>query len=454
MRKDNADLSPWTVCGLRTAKLARIGNRSGRGYVSVAISISKEAHMKSPFAVTGAFLAALTTGPVLAEESREQEASAAVQGNTAFALELYAKIAGGNDNICFSPHSLSTALAMTMAGARSETEASFARVLHLDPKTAASECAALARKLREQQAGGPELRIANALWGQQGSRFREASVELVRRQFAANFATLDFAKSREAATEINGWAAKETADRILDLISETDLNADTRLVLANAIFFKGAWATQFTKTATRAGEFSLSNGEKKLTPFMNLDLKNALYRDFEKDEVQVLKLPYAKGSLQFCVLLPKGPQGRPSDPGESWLAALEKKLTPEALERWTNFGPCKCQHVVSVSLPKLKLTWENRELATVLQGLGLELSGDFSGMLPEKNLAISKVLQKTFLEVNEEGTEAAAATAVVSTGGGESNHWRFLADHPFLFVIRDDKTGSVLFMGRVTEPRT
>ena len=365
-------------------------------------------------------------------------------GNNAFACDLYAHLRTQPGNLFFSPFSVHTALAMTADGARGETLDEMVKVLHL-PKEAKARLAA-GDVARFYAAGGEgyELAVANNLWGQQAYPWKADFLERQRTGYGAELTSVDFkdAANREAARRmINASIEKTTRDKIKDMLKASDLTEKTRLVLTNAIYFKGQWLTEFDKKATKDAPFTLADGTKKDLPLMALESN---FRYTETDELQVVELPYKGNAITMVVLLPKKHDG---------LSALEKQLSAKELDAWIRkMGPTR----VNLAVPRFKS--ENRvQLADVLAGkMGMKLAfdgnkADFTGMATTTggNLYISKVIHQSFVEVNEEGTEAAAATAVVvSNFSSLSIPKVFRADHPFLYLIRDTKTGNILFMGR------
>jgi serpin B len=379
-----------------------------------------------------------------------EDAVTLVQGNNRFAVDLYARLRGRAGNLFFSPYSLSTALAMTYAGARGRTAEQMAAVLHfgLDPPQLHPAFAALIGQLQgDGLPPGCELAIANALWGQKDYGFVPAFMQLVRQSYGAGLMEVDFARAHEAARQtINACVEQQTRQKIKELLKPGILDPLTRLVLTNAIYFKGSWALPFAAERTRDEPFTTGAGRRVRVPLMQ---RRGEFRYMERDAFQVLELPYAGGRLCMDVFLPRQADG---------LAALEKALAADELARWTDrMRPQE----VAVCLPRFTVTAEFL-LNDVLSAMGMPLAfdardADFSGLDggKEPGLFISAVVHKAYVGVNEDGTEAAAATAVVMTvrGAAPAQVPVFRADHPFLCVIRDTRTGSILFMGRLTEPQ-
>lgn len=373
------------------------------------------------------------------------------EDNNKFAFDLYSRLKNDEGNLFFSPFSISTALAMTYAGAKGNTQTEMARTLHfsLDQEERLHQAfAALAQELQVDAArSGYELSIANALWGQEGYKFYPAFIDITKIYYEAGFKQVDFLKNTEGARQaINHWVAEKTNNKITELIQSGVLNELSRLVLTNAIYFKGKWASQFKKEFTTQQKFSLLTGEKIEVPMMNQE-KDFWY--FENESVQILEMPYENEKLAMVILLPRG---------SSSIKDLENSLSFEGVMGWLA-GLRKKEAIVFI--PKFKMTC-GFLLNDALEALGIKeafsLKADFSGMTPDPvGLFISRVIHKAFVDVDEEGTEAAAATGVVmvkqAISAPESKPV-FRADRPFIFLIRDAQTGSILFMGRVMDPRT
>ena len=368
-----------------------------------------------------------------------------VAGNTAFAIDLYQQLCRQEGNLFFSPYSISTALAMTYAGARGETEAQMAQALHFELGQDALHpaFAALQGRLDAVQASGDvQLSIANALWPHVDYPFLKSFLDLTRLQYGVSLVTLDYESDPEAARQsINAWAEAQTHGKIKDLIPADALDRLARLVLSNAIYFKGNWARQFDPARTEDAPFAVQPGQQVAVPMMAQQLECGYT---ETEDTQIVELPYVGRALSMVVLLPKQVDG---------LAALEARLTPAALAQWTTR---LWETEVQVFLPRFKVEAAFR-LDDALRALRMtdafdDVRANFAGMDGIARLAISAVLHKAFVEVNEEGTEAAAATAVVTFKGPPQAPPVFCADHPFLFLIRENNSGSILFLGRVVDP--
>ena len=369
-----------------------------------------------------------------------------VKGNNEFALDLYAKLRSEPGNVIYSPYSISTALAMTYGGARGETAAEMARVLHFPAGPDA--LAPCYRELIQEVNGYGlpreyQLLTANALWGQRG-RFRPDFLELTRANFGAGIRDVNFQFDPERAREtINRWIESQTAGKIKDLLHKGDVDRLTELVLTNTIYFKAAWQTPFKPASTDAnGVFRIAADQTVQIPLMQ-QIETLPYAD--AGTFQALALPYEGGDLQMLVLLPKTGDG---------LAELEKTLTADKLQECVS--KLRSQRI-HVTLPKFKIT-QRVDLADKLSSMGMSSAftsaADFSGMNGKRDLFISKVIHHAFVAVDEEGTEAAAATAVImARASAVRPALDFKADHPFLFLIRDAKTNSILFLGRLQNPK-
>jgi serpin B len=385
-----------------------------------------------------------------------KDAQAVVQGNNQFAFELYAQLRAEAGDLFFSPYSISSALSMTQAGAAGETAKEMADVLHVASPGAAGHAAhgALMRTLNSPDVKRPyQLAVANRLFGQQGHSFLGGFQQLLEQNYGAKLELLDFGRSEVARKTINDWAEQKTLGKIKDLIPPSVLDSNSRLVLANAIYFKGNWAKQFKSQQTFPQPFFLAAGKEITVPMMHSTSEyqfGHLKYDGEK-QLKLLAIPYQSNELSMVVLLPDEQAG---------LADLEKHLSAGGVKEWMR--KLKYQDV-QLTLPKFQMTAGFR-LEKSLAGMGMPLAfsppspgvagADFSGIDGRKDLYLSAVIHKAFVDVNEEGTEAAAATAVVPALPGPvgMEPAQFVADHPFVFLIRDNRTESILFMGRVTNP--
>jgi serpin B len=372
------------------------------------------------------------------------------EANQTFAVDLYRGLAGGDGNLIFSPTSVALALAMTAEGARGETEAQMSAVLHLSPLRG-SPLEEARRKLLMAGLGGSRdcvLRVANRIWLQSGYPLEPAFREITAKGYGAEAESLDFARAAEASRKkINRWIEEKTNGRIVDLLPSGLIDSITRLVLTNAIYFKGTWARQFDKKATLAQPFF--TGGSQVTA--SLMFEKAVLGYAAADDAQMVSLPYRGNALEMVVIVPDRRDG---------LAALERRLAePGRLDAW--LGALN-EREVALHLPRFKSNGFIA-LSQVLSRLGMPLAfdggrADFSGIAKPKAtgeppLYIKEVVHKAFIEVNEEGTEAAAATGVIMAPRGIMRQLPTVrADHPFLYMIRERTRGSILFMGRIVDP--
>jgi serpin B len=371
--------------------------------------------------------------------------------NNAFAFDLYRGLGPGSGNLVVSPASVTTALSMAWGGARGETAAQMGRVLRFEdpPEVEMAASGRLAASL--QDPSRPVVfRIANRLFGEKTYRFEPAYLEATKTAFGAALQPVDFqGAAEEARNLINTWVEEKTEKRIRNLVPEGGLSRETRLVLVNAIYFLGDWEDPFKKDATRPQPFSVSPSQKKEVATMHAV---GHFRFVQKDGLKALELPYKGGQMSMLVILPDALDG---------VRALEASLTAERLDALVqSLSPVR----VSVSLPKFEVDpTGSLPLGEVLQKMGMTdafsgATADFTGIAkparPADRLFLSQVFHKAFVKVDEKGTEAAAATAAVMERAAAMPERlaEFKADHPFLFFIRDNASGMVLFMGRVADP--
>ncbi len=372
---------------------------------------------------------------------------AVVEGHKAFALDLYRELSRRPGNLFFSPFSVSTALAMTYVGARGETASEMASVLRFpaDREKLYPAHARLLARLDPGEERHPtpthKLTIANHLWGQSGIDWLPAFQQTCRDYYRSDLSLLDFVADPEAARlTINDWAADRTEQRIQNLLLPGDITGDTPLVLTNTIHFLGEWQRAFPVEATRPAPFHISPTKSVEVPMM---FQRARFACAELPEVEVLELPYRGRELALVIVLPRQPDG---------LAALNEKIDLALLNTWLD---ALREQELPVVLPRFELT-HRCELKDALKKMGMVSAftpgADFTGMAAGRDgrsLWVEKVVHQAFLAVDEKGTEAAAATAVVLKRGRPP----FRADHPFLFLIRDLRHGSILFMGCLVDPR-
>lgn len=367
--------------------------------------------------------------------------------NNVFAFALYNQIiTKEKGNVFISPFSISTALAMTYAGANNTTADEMQKTMHFGSNTEEFHAGygAYLRQLDKNADGNIQLRIANRLWGEKSYTLKSSFLKLNKQAYDSPLIQVDFVnKPNDSRIEINDWVADKTEQRIKNLIPENAISTDTRLVLTNAIYFKGDWLYKFDKNKTNDQKFHLADGTTQKTPFMNYEGAFTMYSN---GEYKMIQLPYRGEKHSMVVVLPNDPKR---------LAEIEKSFSAK------DFAPLDYQYKpeVILSLPKFKITIP-LGLNAPLQELGIRQAftsqADFSNMTEANNLMISDVFHKAFIEMDEEGTEAAAATAVVvmltSSNAEPPKPEEFIADHPFLFYIIDNETKAILFMGRIMEP--
>ena len=374
------------------------------------------------------------------------DSSQTVSAANQFAFELYARYKNTNDNVFFSPYSISSALEMTYEGARGKTADEIQSVFHF-PQDTATRIGSFAKLYSEinPQNVTYQLSTANALWAQKSYPFDINYLKTIETYYGGNAANLDFIADTEGSRQtINNWVSEKTANKIPELFAKGTLDQSTRLVLTNAIYFKGKWATPFEKLATSEKDFSTAAQSKSKVSMMNRqdNLKYAGTSDY-----QTIELPYEKNDLSMIVILPNA----------SKMDIVEKMLnnsTFNAIKESLN------SELVYVSLPKFKFDTAynmNNTLATMGMPTAFNpSSADFSGMDGTRSLYIGTVIHKAYIDVYEEGTEAAAATGVaMKLSAGPMNPPQpkiFNANHPFIFAIVHNQSGSILFMGKVNDP--
>ncbi len=385
--------------------------------------------------------------PPMADESAATPESIAqvVSGNNEFAFELYSKLREkhGNENVLFSPYSISTALAIAHEGAAGTTSEQMLGTLNLpeDGMARNSSFASIYNSLN-RKGKQYELYTANALWAQKDYPFSEEYVALVKKYFGASAQNLDFINEAEkSAQAINSWAEKNTNGKIKQIVSK-DMLSGIRLVITNSVYFKGQWATQFDKSKTKEEDFETSPGNKIKVQMMSTGEGEQKYKYAETEDLQAIELPYKGKELSMFILLPK----------ENDIAGLENSLTEE---KFSDIKESMYETEIPVKIPRFKFD-ADYSLGDDLQQMGMQEafldSANFSVMDTLKGLKIGFVVHKAVIEVNEEGTEAAAVTAVGMMTTSVREPLIFRADHPFVFVIQDNKTGSILFIGKIIDP--
>ena len=392
-------------------------------------------------------LGTLLLNPNAASLAAEQpDASAAADAANAFAWDMFGQLRQEAGNLFFSPYSIHAALAMTSAGARSHTAEEMRDTLRLGglPNDVHPALGALRSAVEADKDAPYELAVANALWGQAGFGFHNAFLDALERHYGAGLKRVDFEADPDGSRErVNAWVAEKTRDRIRDILPRSAVTRDTRLALANAIYFKGDWAEQFDEERTEEAPFHRAPGDEAEAPFMR---QRRRFPYAETDSLQALALPYAGDGLEMVVLLPKEKDG---------LTGVEEALDSEELD---GLFRRRRSAEVEVWLPRFTMT-RQYSLKPTLEALGMRTAftarADFTGISGDAPLKIDAAVHKAFVEVNEEGTEAAAATAVsigIVSITVPTEPVVFRADRPFLFLVRHVPTGAILFMGRVADP--
>jgi serpin B len=391
-------------------------------------------------------------GRIRSPAATAPELAELVRGTSAFAWDLYLVLRGGEGNLFCSPLSISVALAMAYTGARGETEGQMAQALHftLEPDHLAPAFNRLELELAQRGKGqgteGKEFQMSmvNAIWSQEGTRFLAEFLALLAAHFGAGMRLLDFAAAPERCRAIiNAWASDHTGGRIQDLIPPGAIRRWTKLILTNAVAFRAPWSAPFSAALTADARFFLLDGSESMVPMMN---QTGSFAYAKGDGVQAVELPYAGQELSMVILLP--------DAGR--FAAFE--ATADA-GRVRAIMQGLAHRRIALTLPKFQFSCGFR-LADALAAMGMPAAfsedADFSGMTGKRDLFLADVLHKAFVAVDEEGTEAAAATAavMVPTMAPRDMPLRLRVDRPFLFLIRDLKTGAILFAGRVVAPDT
>jgi serpin B len=393
------------------------------------------------------------SAPLEGQEPPDDNGSVA-EGTNRFAFDLYRQLASSPDssgkNIFFSPYSISSALAITYEGARGTTADEIRSVLHFPANgTLMREGFAATDARLNRGSDNYTLRTANALWAEETYQFLPEYVDVAGRWYGANVTNLDFRNNPDGSRAIiNRWVEEQTEEKIRDLLPAGSIDALTRLVITNAIYFKGTWAEQFDPNETTDEEFRVGPNETVQVRMMQRTDEDAVFGYAETDALQVLEMPYAHGNgteLSMLVLLPKGDN----------LTAVEERLDADMV---AELRDSLDSQRVRVYFPKFKLETEY-SLPRVLAAMGMPTAftgdADLSGMDGTRDLFVSDVVHKAFVDVNEEGTEAAAATGVVVnlvSAPIEDTVPVFRADHPFVFMIVEEDSGTVLFMGRVADP--
>jgi len=361
-----------------------------------------------------------------------------------FSLDFYNEIIDEEDgNIFFSPYSIFTAFSMAYEGADGNTADEMKEVLNIlqnDSKTLGSF--GRIYNLLNQNQVGYKISTANAFWKNYDYFFLDSYINILKNFYMAEANELDFSKNVEAAETINTWIEEQTNGKIKDLIEPDILSEVTKLVLTNAIYFKGDWAYPFNKELTYESDFTLDSNDTKTVDMMVSDSENSVFNYTTTDELQIIELPYYGNEMSMIIVLPK----------ENNITAAESVISAENITTWkSDFYETE----ITVKIPKFK--FETKYLLnSIMQNMGMldafTSNADFSKMDGTRELFISKALHQAYIDVNEEGTEAAAATAIVVELKAIPDPKEFTADHPFIFLIEHKPTDSILFMGKVMDP--
>nr|MDO8111292.1 serpin family protein [Candidatus Sigynarchaeota archaeon] len=409
----------------------------------------KNALIGAAFAVL--FIAPITlhqfipyTRQVDASGSTEEMMRVVANSSNTFGIDLYREIQDGASNVFFSPWSITSAMLMLQEGARNQTAAEIADVFHLgDMETWRPNYAGIHNRL----VGGERftLRTANALWADQSHAFNAEYIGIIDRYYGGGTRYMDFANSPDTACqEINDWVADITNDRIRDLLQPGDVSPLTRLVITNAIYFNSAWKYQFKPDQTTNRTFYSPSGSQSI-PFMHLGESDLYFNYMENNLLQMLELPYTGDRLSMLLLLPRV--------NVTLVDFVEQHLSTAALDAWKAE---MAQEEVEINVPTFDI--ETRyDLIPVLEALGMSKAfspseADFSGLDGTRDLSVSSIVHQAFVAVNEVGTEAAAATAIVVWLTAIGYDHIFLANRPFIFLIQERTTGAILFMGSFTDP--
>ncbi len=427
------------------------------------MSLSKGMTLLLAAALLLSSLAGCATATVKAEEARSSAPRAQVtpvpaalkalaEGNNAFALDLYGQLRSEPGNLFYSPYSISQAIAMAQAGARGETEKQIAQVMHFNPNQQQLHSSFNAIDQHFTAMGSPRstlqrpmaLRMANSAWGQQDEGWEKAYLDTLAANYGAGVQLTDFRAGSEAArARINEWVKVRTEGKIPELMPAGAVTNQTRLVLVNAVYFKAAWSKPFQKSQTAPAPFNLLDGKQVSVPTMRL---TATLRHAKLGDWQAVELPYEGGATGMLLLVP--------EPGK--FAAAEQQLTTAQLQQLIAALQTK---QVTLTLPSFKFD-SAFSLADTLQAMGMTDAfdgnkADFSGMNGKRNLFIQAVIHKAFVAVDEEGTEAAAATGVTvaeTSVISPSDMVTLKVDRPFLFAIQEKQSGNLIFFGRVVNP--
>ncbi len=366
-----------------------------------------------------------------------------VNVNNQFALDLYSELSKTEEgNIFYSPYSLFSALAMTYEGANAQTAEEIKSVLHFpDYNVLRPNFAALYNTINTHE-GSFELSTANALWVQQDYQLLDDYLTAIKNYYGGNAANLDFEREPEKSRQIiNDFIEERTNNKIKNLLPRGSLDNSTRVILTNAIYFKGYWEWKFKRINTRKRDFKTPTGVKKVL-MMYMESDKAKFNYAETSDLQILELPYKNDKLSMLILLPKED-----------IESIEP-LTIEKLSEYKNL--MKKIRLDEIYIPKFEVN-TGYSMKKLLKSLGISTpfspeEANFSRMTEKEDLFIFDMFHKAYVKVDEQGTEAAAATAISFTFTSAAHHRIFKADHPFIFIIQEKDTGAILFMGRIMDP--
>jgi serine protease inhibitor len=381
------------------------------------------------------------------EKEQVRQFDRVVAGNNEFAFDIYRRLAAPGKNFFISPLSIVTAFSMVYAGSRGGTKLEIEKVFRyrVTGEEMALDWGALMTDMHSRAKSGKyRLDSANRIWTGKNVSLEDAFTAAMKKYYDAGLKQVDFAGDPEGSrTAINKWVAKNTNDKITGLVPEGAVTKATSLVLTNAVYFLGSWEQPFDEKTTAKSDFFVTPGKKIEVEMMN---NFGHFKYYENEELQAISLPYKTqgnkdDALSMMIFLPKGRAG---------ITGLEKKLTPDSWKKW-NAGLEKNE--VYVYMPRFEVT-SFASLAETLRQMGMKTAfspqADFSGIAPK--LGISDAFHKAYVKVNEKGTEAAAATTIIMVKANGGKKYTFRADHPFLFVICDNRSGAIMFIGRVTDP--
>jgi len=368
-----------------------------------------------------------------------------IQGNTAFAVDLYGQIKNQTGNLCFSPYGISTAMAMTYAGAKEQTEQEMAKTMHftLPQKELHAAFGDMEKSIQGLERSGITITVANSLWCKNGYSINPDYTDLLKRDYNAMVSLLDFNNPSASAKTINSWFSDRTKGMIESIIDSNEIDQNTRAILGNAIYFKGQWVNKFDKNATRNGRFYTAGMDSFVeVPMMFTSAKCKLVYN---DNFSFLQLPYAGNKLSMILLMPVY-YGSLSD--------LEEQFTADNVKLWFEKLNQTEKKSIKVTIPRLKITCHfalDKTLAQMgMPSLFDSKNANLSGISDKNDLFVSSATHQAVLEINEEGTTAAAAIRVNHMA--KSMPSSFIADHPFLYLIVDNRNGNILFCGRIIDP--